>query len=83
VITRIRPYSTGRVLRAEVGDILVIDGGGMAGVRRIGTIVAVTGQGGSPPYLVRRLARKYESRISPGAGARIEKNQRVPRCAAD
>jgi len=43
----------------------------------------VTGQDGSPPYLVRWLAGEYESRISPGAGARIEKHQRAPRRPAD
>ena len=68
-----RPSSHGQVLHAEVGDTLVIDGGGMAGLPRIGMIVAVTGRDGSPPYLVRWLAGEYESRISPGAGAHIEK----------
>lgn len=77
-----RPASHRRVLRAEVGDTLVIDGG-MAGLPRIGAIIAVTGRDGSPPYLVRWLAGEYESRISPGAGARIGKHQQVPRLLAD
>jgi Domain of unknown function (DUF1918) len=64
------------VLHAQVGDALVIDDGGMAGLPRTGTIIAVTGQDGAPPYLVRWLAGEYESRIVPGAGAHIEKRQR-------
>jgi len=47
------------------------------------TIIAVTGQDGSPPYLVHWLAGEYESRISPGEGTRIEKHQRMPRRLAD
>jgi len=38
-----RPSADGPVLRAEVGDTLVIDDGGMGGLPRIGTIIAVTG----------------------------------------
>jgi Domain of unknown function (DUF1918) len=77
------PSADGPVLRAEVGDTLVIDSGGMAGLPRIGTIIAVTGQDGSPPYMVRWLAGEYESRILPGAGARVEKHLPAPRCSGD
>ncbi len=63
----------GQVPRAQPGDTLVIDGAGMAGLPRTGTIIAVTGQDGKPPYLVRWTAGDYESRISPGPGARVEK----------
>jgi hypothetical protein len=73
------PSPHGLVLRAEVGDTLIIDDGGMAGLPRIGTITAVADQDGSPPYLVHWLAGEYESRILPGPGARIEKHREAPR----
>jgi uncharacterized protein DUF1918 len=65
-----------RVLRAEVGDTLIIDAGGLAGIPRTGEIVAVTSPDGSPPYRVRWLAGEYESVIFPGPGARVEKGHR-------
>lgn len=62
----------GLTLRARPGDTLVIGGAGMPGVPRTGVIIAVTGQDGRSPYLVRWTTGDYESRISPGPGARIE-----------
>ena len=76
-----RPYPEELALHAEVGDTLVIDDGGMAGLPRIGTIVAVIGRDGSPPYLVHWLAGDYESRILPGPGARVEKQRTAPQRA--
>jgi hypothetical protein len=64
-----------RNMRPELGDTLVIDGAGMAGLPLLGTIVAVYGDDGAPPYLVRWTAGDYESRVFPGAGARIEKHR--------
>jgi len=66
--------SPGLALRAEPGDTLVIDGAGAGGLPRTGTIIAVTGQDGSPPYVVRWTSGDYESRISPGPGARVERH---------
>lgn len=63
-------------LRAEVGDLLVIDGSGAAGTPNIGVIIGVPSADGGPPYLVRWIAGEYESTIVPGAGARIEKIRR-------
>jgi hypothetical protein len=64
-------------LRAEVGDLLVIDEGGGAGVPRIGEIVGTPSPDGSPPYLVRWLAGEYESTIMPGPRARIERRRQA------
>lgn len=60
-------------LRAEVGDTLIVDDGGLGGIPRIGEIVAVTGPDGAPPYRVRWLAGEYESLVFPGLGARVQK----------
>ena len=62
---------TGTLLRAHVGDTLVIEENA-AGTPRIGRILAVSSPDGSPPYRVRWLAGDYESLISPGLGARVE-----------
>lgn len=64
---------TGTLLRAQVGDTLVIEDKSVAGTPRIGRILAVGSPDGSPPYRVRWLAGEYESLISPGPGARVEK----------
>lgn len=65
----------GLALRAEPGDTLIIDGAGMSGLPRTGIIIAVVGQDGSPPYLVRWTTGDYESRISPGPCARVERRR--------
>lgn len=62
-------------MRAEPGDTLAIDGAGMAGLPRLGVIVAVYGRDGAPPYLVRWTAGDYESRVYPERGARVEKSR--------
>ena len=59
-------------LRAEAGDTLVIEVPG-AEAARIGRILDVLGAAGAPPYRVRWLAGEYESVITPGPGARVEK----------
>jgi len=46
---------------------------GTGGLPRIGEIIAVTGPDWSPPYRVWWLAGEYESLITPGPAARIEK----------
>ena len=71
---RREPFSPdGPALRAEAGDTLVMGAEGTAGFPRIGQILAVLGTGGSPPYRVRWLAGEYESLVTPGPGARVEK----------
>lgn len=69
-----QPDDPGQVLQAEPGDTLVFDGAGVADPPRTGTIIAVTGRDGTPPYLVHWTAGDYQSRITPGPGARIEKH---------
>lgn len=72
---RQRPSADPRTrLRAEAGDTLVIDAAGQAGLPRVGTIVAVSGPDGSPPYLVRWVTGDYESTIIPGPGSHVEKH---------
>lgn len=65
----------GKELHAEPGDILIIDGAGMAGLPLIGIITGVPSQDGTPPYLVHWTAGDYDSRVTPGSGARIERHR--------
>jgi len=60
------------VLRAQIGDTLLIEDENIASAPRIGRILAVNSPDGSPPYRVRWLAGEYESLITPGPGARVE-----------
>jgi hypothetical protein len=68
-------------MRAEVGDEAALGGPGFPPEGRIGTIVAIQGHDGQPPYLVRWLA-DYESEIEPGPTGRIEVRHRPHRDAA-
>jgi hypothetical protein len=69
-----RPFpSQETALCAEPGDTLLIDGAGTPGIPRTGIIVAVTGPGGKPPYVVRWTTGDYVSRVIPGPGARVER----------
>jgi hypothetical protein len=72
---RDKPSPPQAALRAEVGDLLIIDEGDGAGIPRIGEIAGTPSPDGSPPYLVRWLAGEYESTIMPGPRARIEKRR--------
>ena len=65
-------------LRGRPGDILVMAADG-ARIPRTGTIVAVIGPAGSPPYRVRWLAGDYESLVFPGPGAHVEAHQSCAR----
>jgi uncharacterized protein DUF1918 len=66
------PPRHGAGLRAEAGDTLVIEVPGTAAAR-IGRILDVLGVAGAPPYRVRWLAGEYESVVTPGRDARVEK----------
>lgn len=69
-----------REQRAQPGDFVIIEGSGMAGLPRIGVIIAVLREdGGSTRYVVRWTGGDYDSRISLGPGARIERHA-VPAC---
>lgn len=62
-------------LKADAGDVLVIDPDGQSGLPRIGQIIAVLGQDGAPPYRVHWVVGDYESLISPVAGAYVRKSR--------
>jgi Domain of unknown function (DUF1918) len=79
---RREPSARPPTLRAQAGDMLVIDQGSAGGIPRIGEIISMRSADGSPPYLVRWLAGEYESTILPGPGARIERRHPAHRAAA-
>jgi hypothetical protein len=72
------PAGPAQRLHAEPGDTLIIEVGGMAGLPRIGMIIAVPGRDGAPPYLVRWTTGDYDSRVTPGTDARIERRSPEP-----
>jgi hypothetical protein len=58
-------------MRANVGDELIVGKTEICGAERVGTIVAVSGSDGSPPYLVHWVAGDYDSLVSPWPAVRV------------
>jgi hypothetical protein len=59
------------VMKAKIGDRLVLAGTHVGDARRTGTIVEIEHADGSPPYRV-RWPDGHESYISPGSDALVE-----------
>jgi hypothetical protein len=57
-------------VKADVGDELVVRGRHVSDVDRVGVVVAVHGEEGSPPYLV-RWQDGHESTLFPSADTLI------------
>jgi len=60
------------MMKAKVGDRLVIDGTNLGDRRRVGIVTGVGHPDGSPPYTVRWLEDNHESLVFPGPTARVE-----------
>lgn len=58
-------------MRANVGDELIVGETEVCGAARVGTIVAVRGSDGSPPYLVHWVSGDYDSLVSPWPGVQV------------
>ncbi|HEX7746411.1 MAG TPA: DUF1918 domain-containing protein [Micromonosporaceae bacterium] len=58
-------------MRASVGDHLIVEGTRVGDVRRVGVIVALRREDGSPPYVVRWLDDGHEGLVFPGSDARL------------
>ena len=59
-------------MKAQVGDRLVLAGTHVGDLDRVGVILELRNEDGTPPYLVRWLADGHEGLIYPGADAHIE-----------
>jgi hypothetical protein len=57
---------------AQIGDRIALDGTHVGDPRRVGVVVALAHEDGSPPYQVRWLDDGRTSLIFPGPEARIE-----------
>jgi hypothetical protein len=62
----------GVVMKAQVGDRLVLEGTHVGDHRRIGVVMGVEHTDGTPPYVVRWLEDGRESLVFPGPDARVE-----------
>nr|PZN40193.1 MAG: DUF1918 domain-containing protein [Actinomycetota bacterium] len=58
-------------MKAAVGDQIVIESTHLDEPRRVGTIVALRHEDGSPPYVVRWEGQEHETLVFPGPDARI------------
>jgi hypothetical protein len=72
---------TGRriIMRAQVGDRLVVKGNHLGDHDRVGVITAITHDDGTPPYRVRWLDDGHETLVSPGPEAHVEPPSETPR----
>jgi hypothetical protein len=59
-------------MKANVGDRLIMEGTHVGDQRRLGVVIALRHEDGSPPYLVRWLQDGHEGLVYPGPDARIE-----------
>jgi hypothetical protein len=59
-------------MKAKVGDRLIMEGAKVGDTRRIGVVLEVRHDDGTPPYLVRWLSDGHEALVFPGPDAHIE-----------
>ena len=67
-------------MRAALGDKLIIKNAQDGRADRVGTIVALNGEDGAPPYLVHWVIGDYDSLISPWPGIRISHEEHDSGC---
>jgi hypothetical protein len=54
-------------MRASVGDVLVLPGGG----RGTGLVIGVVGEDGAPPYVIKWLSDGHIAMVTPDPYARV------------
>ncbi|MEV0269159.1 MAG: DUF1918 domain-containing protein [Hamadaea sp.] len=58
-------------MKAKVGDRLIMEGAHVGEARRVGVVLEVRHEDGTPPYLV-RWADDHEGLVFPGPDSHIE-----------
>jgi hypothetical protein len=71
-VTGVLSWAHNDGMRAHVGDRLIVEGIHVGDPRRVGVIVALRHEDGTPPYVVRWLDDGHEGLIFPGSESRIE-----------
>lgn len=61
------------MMKAEVGDRLIVEGTHTGDPRRVGVIVELRHPDGSPPYMVRWENAEQPTLVFPGPDAHIER----------
>ena len=59
-------------MKAHVGDRLVLEGTHVGDARRVGIVMELRHEDGTPPYVVRWLDDGHEALVFPGPDARVE-----------
>ena len=59
-------------MKAHIGDKMISEGTHVGDPRRVGVIVALPHDDGSPPYRVRWFSDNHETLVFPGPDSRIE-----------
>lgn len=60
------------IMKAHVGDRLILEGPHVGDHRRVAVIVALRHDDGTPPYVVRWLDTGHEAFVFPGPDSRVE-----------
>jgi hypothetical protein len=63
-------------MKAHVGDRIVLAGTHVGDPRRVGVVVELRHDDGTPPYVVRWLDNGHQALIFPGPDARVEPSSR-------
>jgi hypothetical protein len=59
-------------MKAHVGDRLILEGTHVGDHRRVGVVLEVRHDDGTPPYVVRWFDDQQETLLYPGADAKLE-----------
>jgi hypothetical protein len=59
--------TAGAVMRASIGDVLMVPGGGS----RTGLVIGVVGKNGAPPYVIKWLTDGHIAMVTPDQYSRI------------
>ena len=62
-------------MKASVGDRIVVPGHHVGDATQAALILALEGEGGEPPYLVRWESDGHEGLFFPGADAMLEEHE--------
>jgi Domain of unknown function (DUF1918) len=62
----------GGAMLAHVGDTLIAEGTHVGAARRVGVIIELRHDDGTPPYVVRWLEDGHEAVVYPGPDARVQ-----------
>jgi hypothetical protein len=59
-------------MKAHIGDRIILAGTRVGDPRRVGVVIELRHEDGTPPYVVRWMDDGHEALVFPGSDARLE-----------